>query len=100
MGLRSRGDFCSEQLPPLPVCMGIRGGESLVESLLEDSGERVELGWPGGSQVARVDLGGGAPHLHVGDQLGRNESAPDGRPGRRFTFGVAADLVGELSNQA
>ena len=80
--------------------MGIRGGESLVESLLEDSGGVVELGWPGGSQVAGVDLGGGPPHLHVGDQLGRNESAPDSRPGRRFTFGVAADLVGELSNQA
>ena len=64
-------DFCGEQLPPSPVCVGIRGGESLVESLLEDSGGVVELGWPGGSQVAGVDLRGGAPHLHVGDQLGR-----------------------------
>jgi len=77
-----------------------RGDMSLGKSRLEDSGSVVELGWPGGSQVAGVDLGGGAPHLHVGDQLGRNESAPDSRPGRRFTFGVAADLVGELSNQA
>ena len=65
----------------------------------EESGGVAELGWPGGSQVAGVDLGGCPPHLHLGDQLGRNESAPDSRPGRRFTFGVAADLVGELSDQ-
>ena len=77
----------------------VRGGESLVELLLEDSGGVAELGWPGGSQVAGVDLGGGAPYLHVGDQLGRHESVRLGRPGRRFTFGVEADLVGELSNQ-
>src|SRR5215212_4486284 len=25
----------------------------------------AELGWPGGSQVAGVDMGGGAPHLHL-----------------------------------
>jgi hypothetical protein len=80
--------------------MGNRSGESLVKSPLEESGSVVELGWPGGSQVARGDLGGGPPHLYVGDHLGRNESAPDSRPGGRFTFGVAVDLVGELSNQA
>ena len=57
-------------------------------------------GGPVGRRSPGVDLGGCPPHLHVGDQLGRNESAPDSRPGRRFTFGVAADLVGELSNQA
>ena len=79
--------------------MGIRSGEALVELLLEDSGSVVELGWPGGSQVAGVDLGGGAPHLQVGDQPVRSESAPDSRPGRRFSCGVAADLVGELGNQ-
>ena len=79
---------------------GIRGGESLVELLLPNSGGTVaELGWPGGSQVARVDLGGGAPHLYVGDQLGRHGSVWLGRPGRRFTCGVEADLVGELSDQ-
>ena len=100
---RVRGDardFSGEQLPPPQVCMGIRGGESSVESLLPGSGSVVELGWPGGSQVARVDLGGGTPQLHVSDQLGWNESVPDGGPGRRFTFGVAADMLGELSNQA
>ena len=75
------------------------GGESLVELLLPDSGGVAELGWPGGSQVAGVDLGGGAPHLYVGDQLGRHRSVRLGRPGRRFTCGVEADLVGELSNQ-
>jgi hypothetical protein len=57
----------------LPVCIDI-GGESLVELLLEDSGGAAELGWPGGSQVAGVDLGGGALHLYVGDQLGRQGS--------------------------
>ena len=93
-------DFCGEQLPPSQVCMGVGSGESPVELLLERSGSVVELAWPGGSQVGGVDLGGCPPHLHVGDQLGRNGSAPDSRPGWRFTFGVAADLVGELSDQA
>lgn len=74
------------------------GGESLVE-LLPDVGGAAELGWPGGSQVARVDLVGGAPHLQVGDQLGRNRGVRLGRPGRPFSCGVAADLVGELSNK-
>ena len=60
---------------------------------------RPSWGGPAGSQVAGVDLGGGAPDLQVGDQLGRHESAPDSRPGRRFSCGVAADLVGELSNK-
>jgi hypothetical protein len=79
--------------------VGVRGGKSLVESLLPGSGGLAKLGWPGGSQVAGVDLGGSAPYLYVDDQLGRNENAPDSCPGRRFTVGVAADLVGELSNQ-
>jgi Aldo/keto reductase family len=64
------GDFYGEQPPPLPVCVGIWRGESLVELLLEDAGRTAELGWPGGSQVVGVDLGGGAPYLQVGDQLG------------------------------
>jgi hypothetical protein len=79
--------------------MGVRGGKSVVESLLPGSAGLAELGLPGGSQVAGVELGGSAPYLYVGDQLGWSESAPDSRPGRRFTCGVAADLVGELSNQ-
>jgi hypothetical protein len=51
---------------------GARGGagDFCVELLLEDSGGAAELGWPGRSQVAGVDLGGGAPYLYVGDQLG------------------------------
>ena len=40
------------------------------ELLLDVSGGPAELEWPGGSQVAGVDLGGGAPHLQGGDQLG------------------------------
>jgi hypothetical protein len=32
------------------------------------------------SQVTRVDLGGGAPYLDVGDQLGRHGSVTFGRP--------------------
>jgi hypothetical protein len=83
----------------LPVCVGIRRGESLVELLLEDAGRTAELEWPGGSQVVGVDLGGCAPHLQVGDQLGRNRGVRLCRPGRRFSCGVAADLVGELSNK-
>ena len=70
-----------------------------MELLLEDSGGAAVLGWPGGSQVAGVDLVGGAPHLQVGDQLGRHRSVRLGRRGRRFGCGVAADLVGELSNK-
>jgi hypothetical protein len=46
-----------------------------------------------------VDLGGGAPYLYVGDQLGRHENMRLGRPGRRISCSVAAYLVGELSNQ-
>ena len=57
-------------------------------------------GRPVGRRSAGSTWVGCPPHLHVGDQLGRNDSAPDSRPGWRFTFGVAADLVGELSNQA
>jgi hypothetical protein len=43
--------------------------------------------------------GGGAPYLHVRDQFGWHESVELGRPGRRFTCGVEADLVGELGDQ-
>jgi hypothetical protein len=64
----------------LLVGLGIRGGESLVEVLLEDSGGAAELRWPGASQVAGVDLSGGAPDLHVGDQLGRHRCAWPPRP--------------------
>jgi hypothetical protein len=49
-------DFCGEQLPPSPICIRSSGGESLVELLLEDSRGTAELGWPGGSQIPRVDL--------------------------------------------
>jgi hypothetical protein len=79
--------------------MGIRSGESLVKSLLKNPCCVVVLGWPGGSQVDGVDLRGGPPHLHIGDQLDRHGSVQLGRPGRRFTCGVEADLVRELSNQ-
>jgi hypothetical protein len=82
-------------LQPSQVCIGIRSGESLVKSLLENSGDVVELARPGGSQVARVDVRDGPPHLHIGDQLGRQGSV---RPGRR-PFGIEVDLVGELSDQ-
>jgi hypothetical protein len=82
-----------------PVCLGVCRGESLVELLLPGSGGLAELGWPGWSQVAGVDLVGGPPHLYVGDQLGRHGSVRLGRPGRRFTCSVAADLVGELNDQ-
>jgi hypothetical protein len=57
------------------------------------------LGWPGGSQVARVDLGGGAPHLYLADQLRRHWSVTQGRPERRVCFGFEADLLGVLSNK-
>ena len=33
-----------EQLPPLPVCAGVRGIELSVELLLPDSGGATELG--------------------------------------------------------
>jgi hypothetical protein len=68
--------------------------------LLEDSGGAAELGWPGGSQVAGVDLGAGAPHLYVGDQLGRHMSVALACPGRRLSRGVDADVVGELADQS
>jgi hypothetical protein len=64
--------------------------------LLPGLGGAAELGWPGWSEVAEVDLGG---DLHLGDQLGRHQGVRLGRPGRRFTFGAEADLVGELSHQ-
>jgi hypothetical protein len=50
-------------------------------------GGAAELGWPGWSEVAEVDLGG---DLHLGDQLGRHQGVRLGRPGRRFTFGAEA----------
>jgi hypothetical protein len=84
-------------VPPSLICIGIR--ESYVELLLEDSGGAAEPGWPGGSQVVGVDLGGGAPYLYVGDQPGRYGSGWLGSLGRCFTGGVEADLVGELGNQ-
>jgi hypothetical protein len=65
---------------------------------LPDSGGVAVLAWPGGSVVAGVDLGGSAPHLHVGDQLGRDGNVRFGRAGRRFPRGVDANMVGELSN--
>jgi hypothetical protein len=88
-------------LPPLRLCPGVRGGEPLVELLLDESGGIAELGCSGGSQVAGLDLGGGALDLYVGDQLGRQDSMGPGRHpgGRCFGRGVAADLVGQLSNQ-
>jgi hypothetical protein len=83
-------------LPPPPSLVGSRSGESLVELLLEDSSGAADLEWPGRSQVAGVNLGGGAPYLHVGDELGRH-----GRMGLPAnTIRGEADLVGELSNQA
>jgi hypothetical protein len=42
--------------------------------------------------------GGGPPHSNVGDQLGQHVSVRLGRPGRRFSFGVEADLVGEFGD--
>ena len=80
---------------------GVRGGEPLAELLLEESGGVAGLRWSGGSQVAGLDLGGGAPHLYVGDQLCQQDSMGPGRHpgGRCFGRGVVADLVGELSNE-
>ena len=66
--------------------------------LLEDSGGATELAWPGGLQLGSIDPGGGPPHSNVGDQLGRHVSVRLGSPGRRFSFGVEADLVGELGD--
>jgi hypothetical protein len=57
----------------------------------------TELEWPGWSQVAGVDLGGGPPYLNVGDELGRLGNTALLRPAN--TIGGEADLVGELSNQ-
>jgi hypothetical protein len=87
-------------LPPLRVCVGVcGGGEPHVEFSLEDMGGTAELGWPSWAEVAGVELGGGTPHLDVGDQLGRHRTMALGRPRRRLSRGVAADLVGELSNK-
>jgi hypothetical protein len=83
----------------LPIWAGVGGGESLIELPLPGLGGVAELGWPGGSHVPRVDLRGGAPYLDVCDQFGRRRSVSLGRPGRCFTSGVDADLIGELSNQ-
>jgi hypothetical protein len=93
------GDFCSDQLPQLPLSTGVCGGESYVEFPLEDMGGTAELGWPSWAEVAGVDLVGGTPHLDVGDQLGRHWTMALGRPRRRFSCGIAADLVGELGNK-
>jgi hypothetical protein len=91
-------DFRGEQLPPSPRLVGSRSGESLVELVLPGSRGIAELEWPGWSQVAGVDLGGGAPYLQVGDELGRHGSMALARPAN--TIGGEPDLVGELSNQA
>jgi DNA-binding NarL/FixJ family response regulator len=48
--------------------------------------------------AARYQPGGRPPHSNVGDQLGRHMSVRLGSPGRRFSFGVEADLVGELGD--
>ena len=93
------GNFCSEQLLPSPFCTGVRGAEPPIQVLLPGLSGVAELGWPGGSEVAGVDLGGGAPHLQVGDQLGRNESTPTAAQADASPVVVAADLVGELSNK-
>jgi hypothetical protein len=84
-------------LPQSPRLFGTRSGESLVELVLPGSPGMAELEWPGWSQVAGVDLGRGAPYLHVGDELGRHRSIGL-RPAN--TIGGEADLFGELSNQA
>jgi hypothetical protein len=86
-------------LPPFPFCPGVGRGESLVELLLEDTGGTANLGWSGGSQVAGVDLRGGAPHLDVGDQLCRQRGMALDSPRRCYSCSVEADLVGELSNK-
>jgi hypothetical protein len=83
-------------LPPSPIFVGSRCSQALVELLLEDSSGATKLGWPGQSQVAGVDLGGGAPYLHIADQLGRQGSRRLARP--LLTSGAEADLVCELSN--
>jgi hypothetical protein len=49
-------------------------------------------------QLASIDPGGGPPRSNVGDQLGRHVSVRLGSPGRLFSFGVEADLVGELGD--
>jgi hypothetical protein len=48
-------------LPPSPIFVGSRSGDSVVELLLEDSSGATELGWSGQSKVAGVELGGIAP---------------------------------------
>lgn len=52
---------------------------------------------PVGLQLA-FNPGGRPPHSNVGDQLGRHVSVRLGSLGRRFSFGVEADLVGELGD--
>jgi hypothetical protein len=49
-------------------------------------------------QLANINPGGRPPHSNVGDQLGRHVSVWLGSPGQRFSFGVEADLVGELGD--
>ena len=93
------GGFCSDKLPPFPSCTCVCGDESLVELQLGDSAGPVKLGWPGGTSVAGVDLGGGPPYLYVGDQLRRHWSMALGRPGHRCRCSVEANLVSELSNK-
>jgi hypothetical protein len=66
--------------------------------LLEDPGGATGLAWPGGLQLASIDPGGGPPRSNVGDQLGRHVSVRLGSPGRLFSSGVEADLVGELGD--
>jgi hypothetical protein len=91
------GSFCGEQLPPSPIFFCSDSSEPAFELLLEDSSGAPEMGWSGQSQVAGIDLGGGAPYLHVGDQLGRHGSTGPVRPA--ITFCGEADLVGQLGNQ-
>ena len=59
-----------------PVCLGVCGGESLVELLLPGWAGLAELGWLGWSQVAGVDLVGGPPQ--------RPETDPGKRPVREI----------------
>jgi hypothetical protein len=93
------GDLCGEQPPRLAFCVGIGLGESSIEFLLPDSGGAAELEWPGGSPVVGFNLGGCAPHPHVGDQLRGHESLRLGRPRRRLTCGVEAYVLGEVADQ-
>ena len=69
-----------------------------VSSGRNESAVATELGWSGQSPVARFDLGGGAPYLHVSDQLGRQGSSRLDHP--LLPSDGEADLVGERRNQA